>query len=114
MGDIPNVTHVVVFDMNGVQDYVHRIGRTGRGVDGTGHALVFFEYSDKAPEIPGQLVDVLKRSGQRIPVELQTIADEVESGVRVGYYDKNKNKRGYGGGEKEETNLSNAPAWMLK
>merc|ERR1711972_1057153 len=85
--DIPNVTHVVVFDMNGVADYVHRIGRTGRGVDGTGHALVFFEYSDKAPEIAGELVDVLKRSGQVVPPELQKIADEVASGIRVGFYE---------------------------
>merc|ERR1712139_285796 len=84
--DIPNVTHVVVFDMNGVADYVHRIGRTGRGVDGKGHALVFFEYSDKAPEIAGDLVDVLKRSGQLVPPELQKIADEVASGIRTSFY----------------------------
>lgn len=84
--DIPNVTHVVVFDMNGVADYVHRIGRTGRGVDGTGHALVFFEYSEKAPDIAGELVDVLTRSGQVVPPELRKIAQEVASGVRVGFY----------------------------
>merc|ERR1719191_1550716 len=74
--------------MNCVQDYIHRIGRTGRGVDGTGHALVFFEYSDKNPAIAGELVDVLRRSGQVVPPELQKIADEVESGVRVGFYQK--------------------------
>merc|ERR1712151_749071 len=96
--DIPNVTHVVVFDMNGAQDYVHRIGRTGRGIDGRGHALVFFEYSDKAPEIAGELVDVLIRSGQVVPPELQTIADEVASGIRVSFYAQNK------GGKKSNWN----------
>merc|ERR1712084_141076 len=43
--DIPDVTHVVVYSFNTALEYIHRIGRTGRGVDGTGHALVFFEYT---------------------------------------------------------------------
>merc|ERR1712060_196564 len=96
--DIPNVTHVVVFDMNGVQDYIHRIGRTGRGKNGKGHALVFFEYSDKAPAIAGELIEVLKRSGQVVPPELQKIADEVASGVRVGFYEKKDHVKGKWGG----------------
>jgi len=85
--DIPNVTHVVVYAMNSVQDYIHRIGRTGRGKNGSGHALVFFEYTPKAPAIAGELVDVLIRSKQVVPPQLQQIADEVASGVRVGFYE---------------------------
>merc|ERR1712086_807443 len=103
--DIPNVTHVVVFDMNGAEEYVHRIGRTGRGVDGKGHALVFFEYSDKAPAIAGELVDVLVRSGQVIPPELQTIADEVASGVRRSFYE-NKGPRKKRMGTAEQMGLT--------
>lgn len=41
--DIPNVSHVINFDQPGsYQDYVHRIGRTGRGGK-RGHALTFIE-----------------------------------------------------------------------
>jgi ATP-dependent RNA helicase RhlE len=41
--DIPNVSHVINFDVPGTyEDYVHRIGRTGRG-DKSGKALTFIE-----------------------------------------------------------------------
>ena len=39
--DIPDVSHVINFDLPATyDDYVHRIGRTGRG-DKTGKALTF-------------------------------------------------------------------------
>ncbi len=39
--DIPNVSHVINFDLPGsYEDYIHRIGRTGRA-DKTGTALTF-------------------------------------------------------------------------
>lgn len=42
--DIPNVTHVINFDIpQTYDDYVHRIGRTGRG-DSTGKAFTFVEH----------------------------------------------------------------------
>lgn len=84
--DIPSISHVVVYSMNSVQDYVHRIGRTGRGIDGTGHALVFFEYMAKQASIAGELVDVLIRSQQVVPPQLQQIADEVKSGKREDFW----------------------------
>lgn len=41
--DIPNVTHVINFEIPATyEDYVHRIGRTGRG-DKTGTALTFVD-----------------------------------------------------------------------
>ncbi|OJI08555.1 MAG: RNA helicase [Candidatus Vogelbacteria bacterium CG22_combo_CG10-13_8_21_14_all_37_9] len=41
--DIPNVSHVINFDVPATyDDYVHRIGRTGRG-DKTGQALTFID-----------------------------------------------------------------------
>jgi len=41
--DIPNVSHVINFDQPATyEDYVHRIGRTGRG-NSTGKALTFIE-----------------------------------------------------------------------
>jgi len=84
--DIPGVTNVVVYSMNSVQDYIHRIGRTGRGKNGTGHALVFFEYMPKQASLAGELVDVLKRSQQVVPPQLQQVADEVKSGKREDFW----------------------------
>jgi len=41
--DVPDVTHVINFDLpENYEDYIHRIGRTGRGTK-TGHALTFVE-----------------------------------------------------------------------
>jgi len=82
--DIPDITHVVIYDMGDVDDYVHRIGRTARGLSGlTGHALTLFEYNQKWPELAGGLAKVLEDSGQHVPEELAQIAVEVENGERV-------------------------------
>jgi len=80
--DIPNVSHVVVYCMSGVEDYVHRIGRTARGRDGKGHALVFFEYSPKNPDCAKELITVLQKSKQAVPPQLEQIAEQVASGKR--------------------------------
>lgn len=83
--DLPNVSHVVIYEMGAIEDYIHRIGRTGRGVSGTGQALVFFQYWDKQPEIAGQLVEVLRASKQPVPEDLARIALEVAGGRRGGW-----------------------------
>lgn len=45
--DIPNVSHVINFDEPAnYDDYIHRIGRTGRGTS-KGHALTFVESSSR-------------------------------------------------------------------
>eukprot|EP00927_Polykrikos_kofoidii_P041256 TRINITY_DN35184_c0_g1_i1.p1 TRINITY_DN35184_c0_g1~~TRINITY_DN35184_c0_g1_i1.p1 ORF type:complete len:685 (-),score=136.85 TRINITY_DN35184_c0_g1_i1:31-2085(-) len=80
--DIPNVSHVVVFDMGTVEDYVHRIGRTARGRDGHGCATVFFEYYPKLPYIAAELIEVLEGSQQIVPEDLRRIAKEVAEGKR--------------------------------
>jgi len=80
--DIPSVSHVVVFEMGTIDDYVHRIGRTARGKDGRGHALVFFEYWHKEPGIAAQLIELLVASKQPVPRDLRRIAEEVEQGRR--------------------------------
>merc|ERR1711972_951249 len=87
--DIPNISHVVVHDSyGGIDEYVHRIGRTARGPYGKGHALVFFEYDPKYSEMAGELIKVLEESNQVVPPELQRIAEEVKSGVRAVKYQK--------------------------
>lgn len=72
--DIPSVSHVVVYDMGLVEQYVHQIGRTARGREAKGHSLVFFEYYSKLPHIAGELVAVLERSKQMVPESLRNIA----------------------------------------
>merc|ERR1712107_633523 len=80
--DIPNVTHVVIFDMGSIEGYIHRIGRTGRGKEATGHALVFFEYYWKYPQNAEKLADVLRRCNQVVPSQLLHIAQEVRERKR--------------------------------
>jgi superfamily II DNA/RNA helicase len=56
--DIPNVIHVINFDMpKDIDDYVHRIGRTGRAGN-TGHATAFV--NDRNYNICRDLMNTLK------------------------------------------------------
>lgn len=80
--DIPDVSHVVIHEMGEIEDYVHRIGRTARGRNAKGHALVFFEYWEGAPQLAADLVGVLTASKQPVPAALTKIADEVAQGKR--------------------------------
>jgi ATP-dependent RNA helicase DDX3X len=67
--DIPNVTQVINFDMpSNIDDYVHRIGRTGR-VGNIGHALSLM--NDKNRNIAKDLIDVLFENQQEIPYFLE-------------------------------------------
>lgn len=63
--DIPNVTHVINFDLpNDIDDYVHRIGRTGRaGNSGLATALI----NEKNRNIVRDLVELLSEAQQEIP-----------------------------------------------
>merc|ERR1719169_92437 len=54
--DIPTITHVVIYDMGDIDDYIHRIGRTARGPHGEGHALTLFEYDPRWPHIAEGLI----------------------------------------------------------
>lgn len=72
--DIPNVTHVVNYDLpTDVDDYVHRIGRTGRAGN-TGHSTAFFNRGNRG--IVKDLIDLLKEANQEVPSFLETIARE--------------------------------------
>lgn len=97
--DVQGVTHVVVYSMGGVEDYIHRIGRTGRGKDAKGHALVFFEYSPKYPDWAKDLIAVLVQSEQTVPPALVQIAADVASGKRPSH-DSWSQSSGNGGGWK--------------
>jgi len=63
--DIPNVTQVVNFDLpTNIDDYVHRIGRTGRAGN-TGAALSFV--NEKNSGIARELRELLDENDQEIP-----------------------------------------------
>lgn len=72
--DVKDVGVVVNYDMpagvNAVEDYVHRIGRTGRA-GAKGKAYTFFTSKDR--KAATQLVEVLTKADQKIPPELQAM-----------------------------------------
>lgn len=91
--DVKDVGVVINYDMptgsNGVEDYVHRIGRTGRaGSKGIAHT--FFTPGDK--KCATQLVEVLTKAEQEVPAALQAMVRPRFGGGRG-----RGGGRGYGG-----------------
>ncbi|KAJ0053949.1 hypothetical protein Pint_03537 [Pistacia integerrima] len=74
--DIPDVEVVInyTFPLT-TEDYVHRIGRTGRaGKKGVSHT--FFTHHNKA--LSGELVNVLREAGQTVPSDLLKFGTHVK------------------------------------
>lgn len=72
--DIPNVTHVVNYDLpSDIDDYVHRIGRTGRAGN-TGVSTAFFNRGNRG--IVRDLLDLLKEANQEVPGFLESVSRE--------------------------------------
>ena len=72
--DIPNVTHVVNYDLpSDIDDYVHRIGRTGRAGN-TGAATAFLNRGNK--NIVRDLIELLREAKQEVPAWLEAVARE--------------------------------------
>ncbi|KAI8331596.1 ATP-dependent RNA helicase DED1, partial [Choanephora cucurbitarum] len=72
--DIPNVMHVISYDLpSDIDDYVHRIGRTGRAGN-TGHATSFFTHSNRF--VASDMVKLLNGAHQEVPDWLQSMADD--------------------------------------
>ena len=81
--DIPEVKLVinVTFPLT-AEDYVHRIGRTGRaGKDGL--AITMFTEQDKP--LAGALINVLKKAGQDVPENLLKFGTTVKKKVHSEY-----------------------------
>ncbi|XP_066195683.1 probable ATP-dependent RNA helicase DDX4 [Sylvia atricapilla] len=77
--DIESVQHVINFDLpSTIEEYVHRIGRTGR-CGNTGKAVSFFDNSSDA-HLAQPLIKVLSDAQQEVPVWLTEVAFEVEGG----------------------------------
>ncbi|CAN6612913.1 ATP-dependent RNA helicase Dbp1p [Trichomonascus vanleenenianus] len=72
--DIPNVTHVINYDLpTDIDDYVHRIGRTGRAGN-VGVATAFFNRGNKG--IVRELIDILREANQEVPSFLESCLRE--------------------------------------
>jgi ATP-dependent RNA helicase DBP3 len=66
--DIPQVEYVINYSFPlTVEDYIHRIGRTGRA-GRTGISHTFFSDNDKG--LAGSLVAVLQKANQEVPKEI--------------------------------------------
>ncbi|XP_023565108.1 probable ATP-dependent RNA helicase DDX4 isoform X2 [Octodon degus] len=71
--DIENVQHVINFDLpSTIDEYVHRIGRTGR-CGNTGRAISFFD-PESDNHLAQALVKVLSDAQQDVPAWLEEIA----------------------------------------
>ncbi|CAF95815.1 unnamed protein product, partial [Tetraodon nigroviridis] len=71
--DISNVKHVINFDLpSDIEEYVHRIGRTGR----VGFCLATSFFNDKNSNITKDLLDLLVEAKQGIPTWLESLAYE--------------------------------------
>lgn len=76
--DIPRVAHVVNFDLpNDIDDYVHRIGRTGRAGK-MGLATAFFNDSNLSMAKP--LADLMQEANQEVPAWLTRFAAKTPYG----------------------------------
>ncbi|MCD9641168.1 hypothetical protein HAX54_027114, partial [Datura stramonium] len=100
--DVKDIRVVVNYDFpTGIEDYVHRIGRTGRA-GATGEAYTFF--CDQDAKHASDLIKVLEGANQLVPTELRDMASrgggmgrarrqwDSGSGGREGRHDA-----GYGG-----------------
>ncbi|XP_045830500.1 DEAD-box ATP-dependent RNA helicase 52C-like [Trifolium pratense] len=94
--DIPHVAHVINFDLpRDIDDYVHRIGRTGRAGQ-TGLATAFF--CSKNLPIAKSLVGLLQEAKQEVPSWLVQCSESVVPGGRNSVGSQRSPWRGnYGG-----------------
>eukprot|EP00833_Pecoramyces_ruminatium_P012090 jgi/Orpsp1_1/1186122/evm.model.c7180000097036.1 len=95
--DIPNVKHVINFDLpSDIDDYVHRIGRTGRAGN-VGKATAFFNMThDK--NILKELIDLLEEAKQKVPDFLYQYRLEVEQQHQMKIMNNNRRFKNYKNG----------------
>lgn len=90
--DIPHVKHVINFDLpSDIEEYVHRIGRTGR-MGNLGVATSFF--NDRNRNLASGMLDLLIEAKQECPNWLESVAAD----GRVPSSGRRGGKGRYGGG----------------
>ncbi|XP_038206225.1 ATP-dependent RNA helicase p62-like [Zerene cesonia] len=87
--DVDGITHVINFDFpNTTEDYIHRIGRTGRSQNkGVSHTIL----SDEDGRQAKSLIAVLKEANQEIPQELELLARDHDNTKNI---DRRRNPKG--------------------
>jgi len=76
--DVKDIKYVINFDFPAqIEDYIHRIGRTGRA-GATGSAYTFF--TENKGHKAKELIGILREANQPIPAELERIANENHQG----------------------------------
>jgi ATP-dependent RNA helicase DDX5/DBP2 len=95
--DVKDVAMVINYDFpNGVEDYIHRIGRTGRA-GATGEAYTLFTQNDA--KYARELSQVLEEAGQAVPQPLADMARFSGGyGARTSRYGGGGGGGGRGGG----------------
>ncbi|XP_058813426.1 probable ATP-dependent RNA helicase DDX43 [Topomyia yanbarensis] len=93
--DIEDITHVVNYDFpRNIEEYVHRVGRTGRAGK-SGIALSFFTRSDWA--IASELINILEEADQDVPDEIRKMAERFAAKKER----ESREKAAFGGGRRE-------------
>ncbi|XP_046425669.1 ATP-dependent RNA helicase p62-like isoform X2 [Neodiprion fabricii] len=101
--DVDDVRYVINFDYpSSSEDYIHRIGRTGRS-QSTGTSYAFF--TPQNGRQAKDLVNVLQEANQVINPKLSELASRSGGGGGGGGYG-GRNRWGYGGGRGRENNYS--------
>lgn len=95
--DVKDIDVVINFDFpvggDGVENYVHRIGRTARG-EAKGTAYTFVTISDR--DRVHELIKVLKACDQHIPHELEALKPKIPPRSQKRYGDNNHRNRSRG------------------
>ncbi|VDQ05597.1 unnamed protein product [Trichobilharzia regenti] len=88
--------HVINYDLpSDIEEYVHRIGRTGR-VGNLGQATSFF--NDKNRNLARGLVELLEEANQAVPPWLKAFTND---GRPTGFQRPKNNRRGGGFGARD-------------
>ncbi|KAL8153868.1 hypothetical protein V2J09_011628 [Rumex salicifolius] len=96
--DVKDIKIVVNYDFpTGIEDYVHRIGRTGRA-GASGEAYTFF--CDQDSKYASDLVKILEGANQKVPQEVRDMASRGGGGMvrRRWGSDGGRGGSSYGGG----------------
>ncbi|EAR96415.2 DEAD/DEAH-box helicase (macronuclear) [Tetrahymena thermophila SB210] len=101
--DVKDIKLVINYDFpKQIEDYVHRVGRTGRA-GAQGKAISFLDqYEDK--KISKELVDVLKQNNQEISQDLLELSEANYKGNYSNNYNKNRSSKPYSGGYNNNRN----------
>merc|ERR1719414_2610297 len=99
--DIPVVSHVINYDLpENIDDYVHRIGRTGRiGRKGWATSLFATQGNWANTKILGGLMGILQDAGQPIPDFMQRIASQRGIRAASGGCNSSGMKQSFGGSD---------------